>query len=70
MVEMTSDMEIRKKGLRVLFKNLGEVDAIRFLSQISYEKRDYLKIQDELFEGMTVEEIFRKAKKYAEKSTL
>ena len=67
MVEMTSDMEIRKKGLRVLFKNLGEVDAIRFLSQISYEKRDYLKIQDELFEGMTVEEIFRKAKEYAEK---
>lgn len=45
-----------------MFKNLGEVDAIRFLSQISYEKRDYLKIQDELFEGMTVEEIFRKAK--------
>ncbi len=53
--------------MSVLFKNLGEVDAIRFLSQITYEKRDYLKLQDELFEGMSVEMIYKKAKEYAEK---
>lgn len=35
MAEMASDFEIRKKGLRVLFKNPGEVDAMRFLSQLS-----------------------------------
>ena len=67
MAQMASDMEIRKKGLSVLFKNLGEVDAMRFLSQITYEKRDYLKLQDELFEGMSVEDIYKKAKKHAEK---
>lgn len=67
MVEMTSDIEIRKKGLSVLFKNLGEVDAMRFLSQITYEKRDYLKLQDALFEGMSVEDIYKKAKEYFEK---
>ena len=67
MAEMASDIEIRKKGLSVLFKNLGEVDAMRFLSQITYEKRDYLKLQDALFEGMSVESIYKKAKKYAEK---
>jgi len=67
MVEMTSDIEIRKKGLSVLFKNLGEVDAMRFLSQITYEKRDYLKLQDALFEGMSVEDIYKKAKDYSEK---
>lgn len=67
MVQMASDMEIRKKGLIILFKNLGEVDAMRFLSQITYEKRDYLKLQDDLFKGMSVEDIYKKAKKYAEK---
>ncbi len=67
MAELASDMEIRKKGLAVLFKNLGEVDAIRFLAQVTYEKRDYLKLQDELFAGMTVEDIYKKAKEYAER---
>lgn len=67
MAELASDLEIRKKGLSILFKTLGEVDAIRFLSQITYEKRDYLKLQDELFAGMTVEEIYKKAKEYYEK---
>lgn len=67
MKELTSDFEVREKGLRTLFKNLGEVDAIRFLSQITYEKRDYLKLQDKLFEGMNVEEIYKKAKEYSEK---
>ncbi|MBI5049244.1 MAG: hypothetical protein HZB54_09940 [Deltaproteobacteria bacterium] len=67
MAQMTSDMEIRKKGLSLLFKNLGEVDAMRFLSQITYEKRDYLKLQDDIFKGMSVEDIYKKAKKHAEK---
>ena len=67
MAEMASDMEIREKGLRILFKNLGEADAIRFLSQITFEKRDYLKLQDKLFEGMSVEDIYKKAKEYSEK---
>lgn len=67
MAEMVSDTEIRKKGMSVLFKTLGEVDAIRFLSQISPEKRDYLKLQDKLFEGMSVEDIYKKAKEYSER---
>jgi hypothetical protein len=36
------------------------------LSQISTEKRDYLSVQDALFKGMNVDEIFEKAKKYSE----
>lgn len=67
MAEMVSDFEIRKKGLSVLFKNLGEVDAMRFLSQITYEKRDSLKLREELFEGMTVDEIYKKAEEHFEK---
>lgn len=67
MAEMASDTEIRKKGMNALFKTLGEVDAIRFLSQISSEKRDYLRLQDKLFEGLSVEDIYKKAKEYSER---
>ena len=59
-----SDMEIKTKGMHGLIKELGEADAIRFLSQIRYEKRDYLVFQEKLFKGMSVDEIFEKAKAY------
>lgn len=67
MPKIASDMEVKRKGIKVLFKELGEADAIRFLSQISYEKRDYLKIQERLFERMTVEDIYKKAQDYFKK---
>ncbi len=51
-MKMVSDAEIKNKGIGVLFRELGEADALRFLSQISYEKRDYLKLQEKLFEGI------------------
>lgn len=63
-MKILSYVEVRKKGLNVLFKELGEPNAIRFLSQIRFEKRDYLTIQDELFKGMDVDEIFERAKEY------
>jgi hypothetical protein len=47
-------MEVKNKGLNALFKELGDVDAIRFLSQIRYEKEDYLTIQDKLFKNIFV----------------
>ncbi len=65
-----SDMEVKNKGLNALFKELGEADAIRFLSQIRYEKKDYLTIQDKLFKNMSVDEIFEKAKSYSERKYL
>jgi len=65
-----SDMEVKNKGLNALFKELGEADAIRFLSQIRYEKKDYLAIQDKLFKNMSVDEIFEKAKSYSERKCL
>ena len=63
-MRIMSDMEIKKKGIHCLIKELGEADAIRFLSQIRYEKRDYLVFQEKLFKGMGVDEIFEKAKAY------
>ncbi len=68
-MKMMSDLNIKKKGLNVLFRELGEADALRFLSHIRYEKRDYLTLQEELFKGMDVDEIFKRAKEY-EKSQM
>lgn len=70
MQKIASDTDIKRKGFNVLFKELGEADAIRFLSQISYEKRDYLKVQKRLFEGMTVEDIYKKAQEYFKKKKI
>ena len=66
-MKIASDAEIKNKGIGVLFRELGEADALRFLSQLSYEKRDYLKLQDKLFEGMTVSDILKKAQEYGRK---
>ncbi len=70
MQKIASDTEIKMKGLNVLFKELGEADAIRFLSQITYEKRDYLKLQEKLFKGMTVEDIYKRSQEYFKKKKL
>lgn len=67
MQKIISDIEIKRRGLSVLFRELGEAEAIRFLSQISYEKRNYLKLQEKLFKGMTVEDIHKKAEEYLKK---
>ncbi len=61
MTQLVSDAAIREKGLKVLYKHLGETDAVRFLSQISTEKKDYLKTQHKLFHGMSVDELYDRA---------
>lgn len=61
MTRLVSDAAIREKGLKVLYKHLGEADAVRFLSQVSVEKKDYLKVQQKLFQGMPVDELYEQA---------
>jgi hypothetical protein len=61
MTRLASDSTIREKGLKVLYKYLGETKAVRFLSQVSAEKKDYLKIQQKLFQGMSVDELYEQA---------
>ncbi len=61
MTRLASDAAIRERGLKVLYKHLGETDAIRFLSQISTEKKDYLKAQHKLFHGLSVDELYDSA---------
>jgi len=58
---MKPDTLVRKEGLDVLTKHLGLVDAERFVMLMNREKFDYTKWQENLFEGMTIEEIYNAA---------
>jgi hypothetical protein len=69
MTPMT-DLQLRNKGFHILLKELGTVDTIRFLAQVSAEKRDYILFQDEMFQDMTVDELYEKAKRYQEQKSL
>jgi hypothetical protein len=68
MTPMT-DLQVRNKGFHILLQELGSVDTVRFLSQISHEIRDYMTIQDELFKDLTIDELYEQAKRYQEQKS-
>jgi hypothetical protein len=61
---MKTDTLIRNEGMEILSKNLGMVEAERFIMLIQKEPFDYTQWQENLFENMSVEEISRKAAEY------
>ena len=61
---MMSDTTIRSKRMKLLLDNLGTIEAERFIMLIQRESFDYTKWQEELFEGMSIEEISEKATEY------
>lgn len=58
---MITDTEIRMKGLQVLSKYLGDIEAERFIALIQREPFDYTKWRDGLDEDLTIDEISRRA---------
>ncbi|MEM9398741.1 MAG: hypothetical protein AAF984_00900 [Verrucomicrobiota bacterium] len=60
---MTTDTEIRVKGIQVLTKNLGEVEAERFISLLLREPFDYTQWQNNLFEDKSVRALSAEAMK-------
>lgn len=69
MTPMT-DIQVRNKGFRILLQELGTVDTVRFLSQITHEIGDYMTFQDELFKDLTIDELYEQAKRYQEQKAL
>ena len=67
---MRTDTLIRTEGMNTLIKNLGLVEAERFIMLIQKEPFDYTKWQENLFENMTVEEISLNAMEYRKKNNL
>ena len=61
MTPMT-DIQVRNKGFRILLQELGTVDTVRFLSQITHEIGDYMTFQDELFKDLTIDELYEAGK--------
>ncbi|NLI61591.1 MAG: hypothetical protein GX375_09230 [Clostridiales bacterium] len=62
-----TDKEIIEKGSRVLIKELGHSGFLRFIRYSEViSKEDYLKIEDEIFDDLSLDEIFNNAKEHWE----
>ncbi|MFP4085246.1 MAG: hypothetical protein ACLFUL_00500 [Desulfobacteraceae bacterium] len=66
---MITDTEIRLKGLKILVKYLGDVDAERFISLIQRERFDYTKWRQGLDEDLSIEDISKNAMTLRMKNT-
>jgi hypothetical protein len=62
--DMMVDSEIKMRGLEILSQHLGAVQAERFIALIQRERFDYTKWRENLFEGMSGEEISKKAMEF------
>ncbi len=67
MAKVKSDRDVLDTGIKALVDALGYAGAVRFLRHFSKGEGDYLVIQQELFKGMDLEEIYEKAKQHHER---
>ncbi len=58
---MKADAEIKVLGFEILTQHLGLVEAERFITLIQREKFDYTQWRQNLFTGLSGEEISRQA---------
>ena len=58
---MSTDGELKDKGIRVLIAELGEVQAARFISLLTRAPFDYTKWQASLWPDVDVEQRSREA---------
>ncbi len=62
-----TDREIIEKGSRALIKELGYSGFLRFIRHSEgVSKEDYLKLEDEIFKDMSLDDIFDNAKDHWE----
>jgi hypothetical protein len=60
---MSTETEIKERGIKALMKELGEVDTEIFIKMILREPFDYTKWQRTLWDDKSVEEISSEATK-------
>lgn len=60
--KIMDDTEIRLKGIEALYKSLGATATLRFLTLLHREPTDYVEISKCLYNGQTIDEIFKRAK--------
>jgi len=61
-VEVRPLVEINQQALRVLYRELGLVDAVRFLKQFTAGFGDYVQERDEIFADKTLADVVREIK--------
>ena len=61
--EMMPLMEINQQAIRLLYKELGTANAVRFLKQFTVGFGDYTKERDTIFGQKTLDEIVGEIKK-------
>jgi hypothetical protein len=61
MAKVRSERNLVDHGIRALVDALGHSGAPGFLRPFSKGNSDYLQIQDKLFKGMHLEQIYKKA---------
>lgn len=57
-----SDNAIVEKGTSVLLKELGYSGFIKYIRLLTKGNNDYLKLQDDIYKDMSIDEIFQSAK--------
>lgn len=65
---MITDTEIKSKGVELLAKYLGDVEAERFIALIQREPFDYTKWRKDIGRDMSIEEISESATEYRKNS--
>jgi len=58
---MITDTEIKITGFQILAKNMGDVEAERFIALIQREPFDYTKWRQDIDEDLSINEISAKA---------
>lgn len=62
-----TNAEIKKKGLKVLIENLGDVEAEKFIRLLRLDPFDYTTWQDALWKNKSVKQVSEEAMKYRKK---
>ena len=66
MAKVKNDRDILDTGIKALVEALGYSGAVRFLRHFTKGEGDYLVIQEQIFKGMNLDEIYGKAKEHYE----
>ena len=66
MAKVKSDRDLVDSGIKALVDALGYSGAVKFLRHFSKGEGDYLLIQEKLFKGMDLEQMYQKAKEHHE----
>lgn len=64
MAKVRSERDLVDQGIRVLIDGLGYSGAARFLRHFSKGNGSYLDLQEKLFKGARLEQIYKKASEH------